>query len=102
MVETYIGEITHFYSKIYVAVLKLSGEVNTGNLVHIVGHTTDFIQQVRSMEIDHRPVLIGCVGQEVALKVLQLVRKGDAIYKVTSAEAQQEALEGPTFIETNL
>jgi hypothetical protein len=100
--EICIGEVTHFYSRIYVAVLELSDEINTGNLVHILGHTTDFFQRVRSMEIDHRPIQTGATGKEVALKVLQSVRRGDLIYKVTGVEAERAALEGPAFIETSL
>ncbi len=51
------------------------------------------------MEIDHRPVQTVAAGKEVALKVLQAVRKGDVIFKVTGADAEKVALEGPTFIE---
>jgi translation elongation factor EF-1alpha len=99
--EICIGEVTHFYSRIYVAVLKLSGEINTGDQVHILGHTTDFVQRVRSMEIDHRPVQTVAAGKEVALKVMQLVRRGDIVFKVSGAEAEQSALEGTTFIKTS-
>ncbi len=97
--ETPIGKITHFYSKIYVAVLELNQEINNGDLVHVLGHSTDFFQKVRSMEIDHHPVQKVATGGEVALKVLQLVRKGDVVFKVTGSEAEKAALEGPTFID---
>jgi len=97
--EIPIGAITHFYSRIYVAVLDLTDEINNGDLVHVLGHSTDFFQRVRSMEIDHHPVETVPAGKEVALKVLQLVRKGDLVFKVTGSEAKKAALEGPTFIE---
>ncbi len=99
--EIHIGRVTHFYSRIYVAVLKLTGEINTGDLVHLFGHTTDFIQQVKSMEIDHHPVQTVAAGQEVALKVLHPVRRGDLIYKVPKEEAGKVILEGPTFLEAD-
>ncbi len=98
--EIHIGKVTHFYSGIYVAVLKLTSEISTGDLVHIFGHTTDFFQHVRSMEIDHHPVRAVAAGEEVALKVLHPVRRGDLVFKVPKEEAGQVILEGPTFIES--
>ena len=100
--EILIGEVTHFYSGLYVAVVQLSGEINTGDLVHILGHTTDFFQRVKSMEIDHHPLQTVEAGKEVALKVLEHARKGDRIFKVSGVEAEQAAQEGPTFIETGV
>ncbi len=97
--EIYIGRVTHFYSRIYVAVLKLKTVINIGDVVHLFGHTTDFFQQVKSMEINHHPVQTVAPGQEVALKVLHPVRNGDLVYKVPKDEAGQLIPEGPDFLE---
>ena len=80
--ETEIGQITHFYNRISVAVLSLTEQLIIGDQVHILGHTTDFVQQVNSMEVDHKKVLTIGPGDEVALKVIEPVRKGDTIYKI--------------------
>lgn len=80
--ETKIGQITHFYNRISVAVLSLTEQLDIGDQVHILGHTTDFVQQVNSMEVNHKKVLSIGPGDEVALKVNEPVRKGDAIYKI--------------------
>ena len=80
--ENKIGQITHFYNRISVAVLSLTEKLEIGDQVHILGHTTDFVQHVDSMEIDHKKVLSIGPGDEVALKVIEPVRKGDAIYKI--------------------
>lgn len=80
--ETKIGHITHYYDRISVAVLSLSDRLNIGDKVYISGHTTDFIQEVTSMEIEHQKVTSVGPGDEVALKVIEPVRKGDAIYKI--------------------
>lgn len=80
--ETPIGHITHFYNRIGVAVLSLTDTLNLGDKVHILGHTTDFIQEVISMEIEHEKVSSGGPDEEVALKVNSAVRKGDALYKI--------------------
>ena len=81
--ETKIGYITHFYDRISVAVLSLSDRLNIGERVYIAGHTTDFEQKVTSMEIEHQKVTSVGPGDEVALLVIEPVRKGDSIYKIT-------------------
>lgn len=80
--ETPIGHITHFYNRINVAVLSLTDTLNLGDTVHILGHTTDFVQEVTSMEIEHEKVSSVGPDDEVALKVNEAVRKDDAIYKI--------------------
>jgi translation elongation factor EF-1alpha len=82
MMETKIGHITHFFNRINVAVLSLTEELKSGDRIHILGHTTDLIQNVSSMEIEHRKVSSAGPGDEVALKVVEPIRKGDDIYKI--------------------
>lgn len=98
--ETRIGEVTHFYARISVAVLALSGEIHIGDLIHIRGHTTDFIQKVRSMEIDHHPIQSSTASEEIAVKVYQPVRKGDVVFKITGPEAENWSQEDPTIADT--
>lgn len=81
--EERIGKVTHFYNRIRVAVLDVSGELKMGDVIHIVGRTTDFTQGVKSMEIEHQKVESAGPGTEIALKVISRVRKGDSVYKVT-------------------
>jgi hypothetical protein len=80
--EERIGQVTHFYNRIRVAVLDLSAEVNVGDVLHFMGRTTDFTQDVESMEIEHQKVQTVGPGQEAALKVIDRVRKGDVVFKV--------------------
>jgi putative protease len=77
-----IGHVTHYYNRIGVAVLELTGELNLGDWILLLGHTTDFSQRVESMEIEHRKIQSARGGMEVALKVEAPVRKGDSIYRV--------------------
>jgi putative protease len=84
--EVKIGEVTHYYNRIGVAVLTLSAELKIGEHIHILGHTTDFEQTVGSLEIDHQKVLQVGPGMEVALKVEEPVRAGDAIYRMAEIE----------------
>ncbi len=77
-----VGEVTHYYNRIGVAVLDLSGELKIGDAILILGHTTEFTQKVASLEIEHHKVQSAGAGMEVALKVDEEVCRGDKIYKV--------------------
>jgi putative protease len=78
-----VGEVTHFFGKINVAVLDLSKDLKIGDPVHFLGHNTDFHQEISSMQIEHEEVTEGQAGTEVAVKVTQRVRRGDAIFRLT-------------------
>lgn len=80
--EIRVAKVTHYYNRISVAVLELSGEINVGDMIHILGHMTDFNQKVGSMEIEHHKIQSAGPGTELALKVAEPVRNGDAVYKV--------------------
>jgi putative protease len=81
--EVRVGKVTHYYNQIGVAVIQLSGELSVGDTILILGHTTDCMQPVASLEIEHQKVQSAGPNMEVALKVLEPVRKGDKIYKVS-------------------
>jgi putative protease len=81
--EAKIGTITHYYSHLNVAVLQLSDRLKVGETIHIYGHSTDFVQKVTSMEVDHHRVVVVEPGDNVAVKVIEPVRVHDAIYRVT-------------------
>ena len=82
MVEEKIGVITHFFTNINVAVIKITtGELNVGDVIHIVGANTDFTQTVDRMEIDRDPIESAKTGQEIGMKVTERVREHDVVYK---------------------
>jgi putative protease len=54
--EVEIGVVTHYYNHLNVAVLKLNQGLNLGDRIHILGHSTDFIEKVTSMEVNHHAV----------------------------------------------
>ncbi len=78
-----IGEVTHFFDKIGVAVLALTDTLRVGDTVHILGHSTDFHQKITSLQIEHQAVEEAGPGQDVATKVSQRVRPRDAVFKIT-------------------
>ncbi len=80
--EKHIGKVTHYYSHLSVAVLNLTDEIRLGDEIHVTGRITDLVMHVASLEVDHRKIESGGIGMEVALKVDDVVREGDKIYKV--------------------
>jgi putative protease len=78
-----VGRITHFFSKIEVAVIELKAVLSVGDTIAIKGPTTDFEQRVDSMQIEHANVQRAEPGQSIGLKVMQRVRETDIVYKKT-------------------
>ena len=78
-----VGKVTHYFGRISVAVLELSSDLKVGDSIHILGHTTDFEQVVRSMQIEHEYIQAVGPGDDVALKVARKVRQGDTVYKIS-------------------
>jgi len=75
-----IGRISHYYSHLSVAAIHLDAPLNVGQRIRIKGHTTDLVQIVQSLEVEHRPVERAVPGEDVALKVQDHVREHDVIY----------------------
>ena len=76
-----IGVVTHFYGGIDVAIVKFKKPVKKGSVIKIKGATTDFEQEVKSMQYDHKDIDIAKKGQEVGMKVDDKVRDGDEIFE---------------------
>ena len=83
MNEIKIGKVTHYFNKIGVAAIKIiSGQLKKGDTIHIKGHTTDFTQKIDSMQVEHQPVEVANTGDEIGIKVDNVVREGDEVFKV--------------------
>lgn len=81
--EKPIGEVTHYYSKIGVAIIKFFKTVPLGTKVRFRGATTDFEQTINSMQFDHTSISEAKKNQEVGVKVDQKVREGDKVFEVS-------------------
>ena len=77
-----VGKVTHFFSKINVAVIDLNGEIRKGDKLKIKGKVTDFEQEVTSMQIEHNEIEEAGPGDSVGMKVKEKVRDGDIVYKM--------------------
>jgi len=83
MPEVVIGKVTDFFARPVVAGVELSGTLKIGDKIHIKGATTDMELAVESMQIDRVDITEGKLGDLVGIKVLERVRRGDIVYKVT-------------------
>lgn len=83
MAEKLIGTVNHWFGRIGVAGIALTDELIVGDRIHILGHTTDFEQEVTSIQIMHQDVSKAGPGDEVGIKVQFRSRSGDRVYKVT-------------------
>ena len=80
--EMQVGKVTHYFSKIGVAVIEVTeGSIKVGDEIRIKGHTTDFKQKVVSMQIEQDKIEIAEPGQSIGMKVNEPVRANDAVYK---------------------
>jgi len=75
------GRITHFFSKIGVAVVELTAPLVVGDSILVKGPSTDFEQVVESMQIEHKNIPKAEAGQSIGLKLAQRARERDAVYK---------------------
>ena len=80
--EKLIGEIFDYFAKVGVAAIKLTGNIKKGDKIRIRGTTTDFKQEVESMQIDRKEIREANSGDDIGIKVNEKVRRHDKIYKI--------------------
>ncbi|MDD5044169.1 MAG: hypothetical protein PHU91_02965 [Candidatus Omnitrophica bacterium] len=79
--EELVGVVTHYFPHVKAAVLKLKMPLSLGDVIKIKGHTTDFKQQITSMQIDRVPITSAKKGDEIGVKVDSRVRRKDKAFK---------------------
>ncbi len=85
MEKELVGHVIDYFAKIGVAAIDIeSGEIRIGDTLQFTGHTTDFSQEIESMQIDKEEVESASAGDSVGIKVEERVRGGDEVYKVIS------------------
>lgn len=83
MPEEEVGIIVKFFVKPSVAAIEMrAGSIKTGDLLRYKGHTTDFTDEVSSMEVDNQSIDEAKIGDMVGIKVKERVRENDKVYKV--------------------
>jgi putative protease len=77
-----VGKISHYYGKISVAVVDLTDELKVGDEISIEGPVTNFKQTVDSMEIEHEKIQKAKKGDSIGMKVSDVVREKDQVFKL--------------------
>ena len=79
-----IGVVTHYFSHLSVAVIRLDqgATLRVGDRIHIRGHTTDFAQRVDSLQVEHQSVMEVGPADDFGIKVIDHAREHDIVYKV--------------------
>lgn len=82
MEEKQIGTVDHFFGNISVGMIKLTDALKVGDRIRIKGNTSDFTQDISSMQIDRVPKQEAKAGDLISIKVEQKARKDDIVYKI--------------------
>ena len=83
MAEEQVGVIVKFFVKPSVAAIQVTGGgIKIGDVLKYSGHTTDFTEEVTSMQVDNASVEEVETGAMVGIQVKERVRENDKVYKV--------------------
>jgi putative protease len=93
--EPRVGTVTHFFSRLKVATVKLEGPVRLGDRLHVKGKHDDFVVRVRSMQIDHAPIERAEAGQVVGIRLGRKAHDGDAVLRTEPSRRWWMRLFGP-------
>ena len=55
-----------------------------GDTIHIKGHTSDFTQNVDSIQVDHQPVTVAKAGQSVGIRMAEHAHERNKVFKVVA------------------
>lgn len=77
----FIGTVTHYYSKIKVAVFKLADTLSVGDCITYYTSEGSYEQVVESIEIDRVPVFSAHKGQEIGIKLKKEPRLDSPVMK---------------------
>ena len=82
MQEKQIGRVSSYFSHVNVAAIELSAGLKVGDKIHVKGHTTDFEQEVKGMQIDKEEVEKAKKGNHIGIKVPEKVRPNDRVFLI--------------------
>ena len=78
-----IGQVIAYYGVPRVAMVEIrAGTLKLGDKIWIRGHTTDVVQDIRSMQWERQPVSEAKAGQQVGIQMEGKARQHDRVYKI--------------------
>ena len=83
MPDLHVGLVRNFFAKPSVAAIEVTGEqIQVGDLLWFKGYTTNFKQEVKSLQEERQTITKAVKGQLVGIQVNERVREKDIVYKV--------------------
>jgi len=82
MAEKLIGKVTHYYDKIGVAIIELTGKLKVGDKVKFKRGDQEVEQEVTSMQIEREPIETAKAKDVIGLKVDEEIKEGAQVYLV--------------------
>lgn len=80
MKEKEIGIVSGYFAHVGVAAVKLSNKIKVGDRIHIKGNTSNFIEEVDSIQINNKGVGEAKKGDHVGIRVSEKVRPNDKVF----------------------
>ena len=77
-----VGGVSHYFARIGVAIVDLSGPLTVGDRIAIKGMTTNYEMTISSMQIEGANIEAAVAGDDIGMKVDDRVRQGDLVYKL--------------------
>ena len=83
MADIQVGVVKNYFAKISVAAIEVTeGDFQVGDVLWFKGYTTDFKQEVQSIQEEKQGIDKAVKGQLVGVLVKERVRENDLVYKV--------------------
>jgi len=80
MADKQVGTVTHWYDKLGVAVVKLTGKLAKGARIKVKKGEEEFEDTVASLQIDHKDVDAAKKGDDAAMKLSQKAKEGAGVF----------------------
>ncbi len=91
--KIYVGRGVKYFNQLQVAEFKLeTDQLSVGNRIMVTGPTTGIVESVvEELRVDDRPVETVTKGQSFSLRIPEIIRASDKLYKVVSSNDQDNS-----------
>ena len=86
--KVYVGKVTNYFTNLGVAEVKVeTGELAPGQEIYITGPTTGVMElKPEEIRVDLKPVPLTQKGESCSIKVPDVVRRGDKVFRIDILE----------------
>ena len=83
MADFKVGEVTHYYQSVGIAMIHLASDLGMGDKIKFVsGSDVLFTQTIELLQIGYKKITMARKGELVGLKTLKEVKNGTEVYKI--------------------